>query len=199
MPSQCEELEAGEAPAGRRPLARCGGLEQFHRVVETGGDHFKAGRRGVEVEVQFGGDPTDVPFDVPNGFAAAARAAKDDNVVGIDLGVITEDEAQEGGLARAVGAEQRPAFSGANRPVDVAENYGVAVAHRCVAEPGDLFEGWAWRAPAGCLHGDSHADYAWRRKELLHLWQGQDVGAWPGGQHAAVSHTEQGRDRSEER
>src|ERR1035441_2035272 len=128
--------------------------------METGGDHFKAGRRGVEVEVQLGGDPANVPLDVPNGFAAAARAAKDDNVVGIDLGIVPKDEAQEGRLARAVGTEQGPAFSGANRPIDVAEYYGVAIAHCCVAQSGDLFDGWAWRAPAGCFHCDSHSDCA---------------------------------------
>jgi hypothetical protein len=90
-PGICEELKAFEAPARCGPLASRGRLEQSHCVMEAGGDDFKAGRRGVEVEVQLRGDPADVPLDVPDGFTAAALAAKEDDVVGIDLRVVAED------------------------------------------------------------------------------------------------------------
>ena len=141
LPGKVKQLEPRQPPARAVRWRADAGLEQAHRVVEAGGHHFKAGGRVVEVEVQLGRHPANVPLDLPDGLAAAARSAEDDDVVGIDLGVVAEDEAEQGGLARAVGAEQGPAFSGADGPVEVAQNHGVPIAHGDVAQPDQFGDG----------------------------------------------------------
>ena len=84
------------------------------------------------MQVQFGRDPADAPLKVPDGFTAAARFAEDGDVVHIGLRVVAEDQAEQGSLARAIGAKQGPAFAGTDCPVDVLQDGATAVAHRYV-------------------------------------------------------------------
>jgi hypothetical protein len=129
-----EEPEIGKLEAGLRALVSGEGLEEADGIVKPGGDNFETGGVACEVEVQFGRNPADAVFDVPDAFATAAAAAKDGDIVSVGLGMVAKDEAKEGGFAGAVWAEQRPAFAFANGPVQVVEDSGATVADVDVAK-----------------------------------------------------------------
>ena len=90
------------------------------------------------MQVQLGGDPANVLLDVPDRFAAASLPAKDHDVVRIDLRVVSQDQAEQCGLARPVGSQQGPTLARADRPVDVAQDDRVPIANRNIAQPHQL-------------------------------------------------------------
>jgi len=115
--------------AGGFGLLGRGALVEAVGVEETAGDGVQAGDRLAEVDVQFGGDPADAALDVPDGFTGAAALAEDCDMVGVGLGIVGQDQAEQCGLARTVVAEEGPAFARADGPVDVVQDVGITVAH----------------------------------------------------------------------
>ena len=80
-------------------------------------------------------------FDVPDAFATAAAAAKDGDIVGVSLGMVAKDEAEECGFAGAVRAEQRPAFVRTNGPVQVVKDSGATVTDVDIAQNDERAKG----------------------------------------------------------
>lgn len=64
------------------------------------------------VQMQAAADVADMLFDVPDGLAAAATAAKEREIVAVALRMIASDKAQQRGFTGAVGADDLPVFPG---------------------------------------------------------------------------------------
>src|SRR5205823_123288 len=103
-------------------------LEQADRIAKTGFDNFEACCGIVEVDVQFRRDPADKFLNLPNGFAVSALFAEDNDFVHVGLWIITQNQAEQCRFSGAVWSKQGPAFTGADGPVDVAQNCRSAVA-----------------------------------------------------------------------
>ena len=122
FPDEVFGVEKPQPLPGGSGLLRSAAAVQAHRVEETGGDHFFA-RDGLQVVgVHLGRDVADAFLDVPDAFAGASSAVEQDDVVGIRLGVVAADQAQERRFSGTVGSDQRPFLSAPHRPVHIPQD-----------------------------------------------------------------------------
>src|SRR3954465_14873860 len=106
---------------------------------------LEARQRIIEVEVKFRRDPTDPPFDFPDRFSVPTLFPKDGHVIRINLGIVTEDEAEQSRFSRAVRAQQSPAFTATNGPGDPIDKHRRSVAHRDISQPDQDMSICLWR------------------------------------------------------
>ena len=71
----------------------------------------------------------------------SAPFAEDNDIVDVGLWIITQNQAEQCRFSGAVWSKQGPAFTGADGPVDVAQNCRSAVAHSHVAQTDQFFTG----------------------------------------------------------
>ena len=71
----------------------------------------------IEVEVHLGRDVADVPFDVPDALAGAAAMVEYSDIVAVALWIVAAHQAEQGGFARTVLAEQSPFLATTNSPI----------------------------------------------------------------------------------
>ena len=102
------------------------------------------------MEVQLGGHAPDVFLDVPDRFPAASLLAEEDDVIIIDLRMVSQDQAEQGGLSRSVGTKQGPALARADGPVNIAQDDAVPVTNSDVAQANQFAAGRVFR-PCGTL------------------------------------------------
>ncbi len=78
-------------------------LINAYRIKETGQDHVTHAGADTVVQMQAAADVADMAFDIPDGFPAAASAAKQRQIVAVALRMIAGDQAEQGGFPAPFG------------------------------------------------------------------------------------------------
>ena len=85
--------------------------------MQTACHHFEHLLVAIKVEMHFGRDVAYVSFNVPDAFAGAATMVEYGDIVAVALRIVAAHQAEQGGFARTVFAEQSPFFATTYSPI----------------------------------------------------------------------------------
>ena len=103
------------------------GLINTDRVEITRQDHVANRGTDAVLKMQTAADVANMLFDVPDGFTAAAAAAKEGQVVAVALRMVAGHQTEQGRFPGAVGTDDLPVLTGVNRPAQALDDRPVVV------------------------------------------------------------------------